>query len=65
MATRGFQGVGVGRLDGRVPPGQPVTDDFPVLTHGLTEFVETADWSLTVTDGMVTDVRIRRSCNSP
>ncbi|MDX2379532.1 MAG: molybdopterin-dependent oxidoreductase [Acidimicrobiia bacterium] len=53
MATRGFQGR-ARTSDGRVPPGQHVTDDFPVLTAGPTEFVETSEWELTVTDGIVT-----------
>ena len=53
MATRGFQGRGRS-TDGRVPPGQYLTDDFPVLTAGPTELVDTSEWELTVTDGMVT-----------
>jgi DMSO/TMAO reductase YedYZ molybdopterin-dependent catalytic subunit len=53
MATRGFQGR-ARSTDGRVPPGQYVTDDFPVLTAGPTELVDTSEWELTVTDGMVT-----------
>jgi DMSO/TMAO reductase YedYZ molybdopterin-dependent catalytic subunit len=53
MTTRGFQGRGRS-TDGRVPPGQFVTDDFPVLTAGPTEFVDTSEWELTVTDGIVT-----------
>ncbi|MFN3256436.1 MAG: molybdopterin-dependent oxidoreductase [Ilumatobacter sp.] len=52
MATRGFQGR-ARSTDGRVPPGQYVTDDFPVLTAGPTEFVDTSDWELTVSDGIV------------
>ena len=55
MATRGFEGRGRS-ADGRVPPGQHVTDDFPVLTAGPTEFVDTSEWELTVTDGIVTTV---------
>jgi DMSO/TMAO reductase YedYZ molybdopterin-dependent catalytic subunit len=53
MTTRGFQGRGRS-TDGRVPPGQHVTDDFPVLTAGPTEFVDTSEWEMTVTDGMAT-----------
>ena len=53
MTTRGFQGR-ERTNDGRVPPGQHVTDDFPVLTAGPTEFVDSSDWELTVTDGIVT-----------
>jgi DMSO/TMAO reductase YedYZ molybdopterin-dependent catalytic subunit len=40
--------------DGRVPPGQYVTRDFPVLTAGPTEVVPTDRWQLTVTDGTAT-----------
>lgn len=51
MATRGFQGKS--RLaDDAVPPGQFVTDDFPVLTAGPTVEIEHSDWELTVTDGI-------------
>lgn len=53
MTTRGFQGR-ERTNDGRVPPGQHVTGDFPVLTAGPTEFVDSSDWELTVTDGIVT-----------
>ena len=37
--------------DDRVPPGQYVTHDFPVLTAGPTEVVPTDRWQLTVADG--------------
>ena len=40
--------------DDRVPPGQYVTPDFPVLTAGPTEVVPTDRWQLTVTDGTAT-----------
>ena len=40
--------------DDRVPPGQYVTHDFPVLTAGPTEVVPTDRWQLTVTDGTAT-----------
>jgi DMSO/TMAO reductase YedYZ molybdopterin-dependent catalytic subunit len=40
--------------DARVPPGQYVTPDFPVLTAGPTEVVPTDRWQLTVTDGTAT-----------
>jgi DMSO/TMAO reductase YedYZ molybdopterin-dependent catalytic subunit len=52
MVTRGFVGRGR-RTDDAVPPGQYVTDDFPVLTAGPTEYVDQADWRLTVTDGVI------------
>ena len=51
MATRGFTGK-ARTTDDRTPPGQFVTDDFPVLTAGLTEHIEVEDWKLTVTDGI-------------
>lgn len=51
--TRGFQGRSRTESD-RVPPGQFVTDDFPVLTAGPTEEIERDDWQLEVTDGLVT-----------
>ncbi|GAA3224603.1 sulfite oxidase-like oxidoreductase [Actinocorallia longicatena] len=34
--------------DGRLPPGQYLTEDFPVLTAGPTEFVGTDRWELSV-----------------
>ena len=40
--------------DDRVPPGQYVTHDFPVLTAGPTEVVPTDRWQLTITDGTAT-----------
>ena len=50
MPTRGFTGKARTTND-RTPPGQFVTDDFPVLTAGPTEFIDEADWELTVSDG--------------
>jgi DMSO/TMAO reductase YedYZ molybdopterin-dependent catalytic subunit len=46
--TRGFGG----RRDAEgvtLPPGQHLTDGFPVLSAGPTQYVDTDDWSLTVT----------------
>ena len=37
---------------GRVPPGQRVTEKFPVLTAGTPRVTPQADWTLTV-DGLV------------
>ena len=52
MAKRGFQGRA--RQESKdVPPGQFVTDDFPVLTAGPTQEVSREDWELTVNDGNV------------
>ncbi len=50
MATRGFTGR-PRTDDGRVPPGQYVVDDFPVLTAGPTVGVTEQEWELTVGDG--------------
>ncbi|MBK6306281.1 MAG: sulfite oxidase-like oxidoreductase [Gemmatimonadetes bacterium] len=52
MATRGF----VGRRPAsdhadRVPPGQHLVPDFPVLSAGPTPHVATADWSFTLKEG--------------
>ena len=46
--TRGFTGRlrGEGEAQDRVPPGQFVTSDFPVLTAGPTPQTAVADWSL-------------------
>ena len=52
MATRGFLGrrppPGSGQ---RVPPGQSVTNDFPVLSAGPTPHVRTEDWRFTLKVG--------------
>ena len=49
--TRGFRGRR--QLDapaGRVPPGQYVTDDFPVLSAGPTPKISLENWRFTMTD---------------
>lgn len=52
MATRGFFGrrpaIDVAK---RLPPGQHLTDDFPVLSYGPTPEVPLADWRFTLHDG--------------
>jgi DMSO/TMAO reductase YedYZ molybdopterin-dependent catalytic subunit len=45
--TRGFQGRRR-RQDDRVPPGQYVVEDFPVLSAGPTPRVDTDGWRLSV-----------------
>lgn len=50
MVTRGFTGR-PRRTEDAVPPGQYVTDDFPVLTAGPTQHVPNRAWELVVTDG--------------
>lgn len=49
VISRGFAGGG-NASDERVPPGQYLTNDFPVLSAGPTPRIDTADWRLTVTD---------------
>jgi DMSO/TMAO reductase YedYZ molybdopterin-dependent catalytic subunit len=51
--TRGFLGRRRPEADSsRVPPGQSVTDDFPVLSAGPTPYTREADWSFAI-DGAV------------
>jgi DMSO/TMAO reductase YedYZ molybdopterin-dependent catalytic subunit len=51
--SRGFTGRRRPEVDpARVPPGQYVVNDFPVLTAGPTPRVDTADWTFTI-DGAV------------
>ena len=51
--SRGFQGRrGTDAPAGRVPPGQYVTRDFPVLSAGPTPRIDLADWRLEI-DGSV------------
>ena len=50
--TRGFTGRRRARPDGnRVPPGQFVTDDFPVLSAGPTPRTPLEKWTLALQDG--------------
>lgn len=52
MTTRGFHGAHRSEgTSGRVPPGQHVVSDFPVLSAGPTERIPTATWSFTLKVG--------------
>lgn len=52
MVTRGFTGKGRPAEDaGRIPPGQHLVEDFPVLSAGPTPRIETAGWSFTLKVG--------------
>ena len=52
MTTRGFTGRRQPpEITDRIPPGQTLTDDFPVLSAGPTPRVRTEDWSFTLKDG--------------
>ena len=51
-ATRGFSGRRRAQPEGnRVPPGQYVTDDFPVLSAGPTPRTPLERWTLALQDG--------------
>ena len=50
--TRGFTGRGSGGdQSGRIPPGQHLVDNFPVLTAGPTPNIDTSKWNFTVKVG--------------
>ena len=52
MTTRGFTGRGKPpEIKDRIPPGQSLTDDFPVLSAGPTPRVRTEDWTFTLKVG--------------
>jgi len=50
MATRGFSPKRSGGPPGRVPPGQHVVTDFPVLSAGPTPRSQLATWTFTLED---------------
>jgi DMSO/TMAO reductase YedYZ molybdopterin-dependent catalytic subunit len=56
IVTRGFTGRGreQGGAANRVPPGQYLTRDFPVLSAGPTPHPPLTDWMFTI-DGLVTE----------
>src|SRR3954463_10463197 len=54
--SRGFRGRRVDVDPARVPPGQYLTDDFPVLSAGPTPRTPLDEWSLTI-DGAVDESR--------
>src|SRR5215217_9061888 len=52
MVTRGFMGrLGSSDLSTRLPPGQHVVADFPVLSAGPTPRINTEDWAFTLKAG--------------
>ena len=52
MVTRGFTGrQRPPEIAERLPPGQYLEQDFPVLSAGPTPHVRTEDWSFTLKDG--------------
>jgi DMSO/TMAO reductase YedYZ molybdopterin-dependent catalytic subunit len=57
FVSRGFKGRRREEGEsGRVPPGQYLVDDFPVLSAGPTPRTPLADWTFTI-DGEVSDTR--------
>ena len=50
MITRGFRGKRPPVDPGRVPPGQHLTDDFPVLSAGPTPRSSPSTWSFALQD---------------
>lgn len=52
MATRGFSGRPPGKdVSQRLPPGQHLTEDFPVLAYGPTPRVNLAQWRFSISHG--------------
>ncbi|MEK1855741.1 MAG: sulfite oxidase-like oxidoreductase [Phyllobacterium sp.] len=52
MTTRGFTGRRQPpEITDRIPPGQSLTEDFPVLSAGPTPRIRTEDWSFTIKVG--------------
>ena len=52
MVTRGFVGrPRVPETENRLPPGQYLTEDFPVLSAGPTQHIRLEDWTFTLKIG--------------
>ena len=49
--SRGFRGRKPATQSDRIPPGQHLTHDFPVLSAGPTPHVSLADWSFSLDSG--------------
>src|SRR5580693_2113214 len=49
--SRGFHGRRRPAPAGRVPPGQYVTEDFPVLSAGPTPHTPLGDWTFSIAGG--------------
>ena len=48
IVSRGFHGKGRSGPEGRVPPGQYLVDDFPVLSAGPTPDTSLDDWTFSI-----------------
>jgi DMSO/TMAO reductase YedYZ molybdopterin-dependent catalytic subunit len=53
--SRGFRGRRTGGQPDRIPPGQHVTSDFPVLSAGPTPKADLDTWSFSLCDGVTID----------
>jgi DMSO/TMAO reductase YedYZ molybdopterin-dependent catalytic subunit len=51
IVSRGFRGRGRGDDSGRLPPGQYVTTDFPVLSAGPTPHTPLEEWTFAIEGG--------------
>jgi DMSO/TMAO reductase YedYZ molybdopterin-dependent catalytic subunit len=56
MSTRGFHGRGARSESKRVPPGQHLTYEFPVLSAGPTPHTPLEDWTFVVQDEDETEI---------
>jgi DMSO/TMAO reductase YedYZ molybdopterin-dependent catalytic subunit len=51
IVSRGFRGRGHQGPTGRIPPGQHLVDDFPVLSAGPTPHTSLDEWTFTIDGG--------------
>ena len=51
VISRGFRGRGTEGPADRIPPGQHLVDDFPVLSAGPTPYTALSEWSFTIEGG--------------
>jgi DMSO/TMAO reductase YedYZ molybdopterin-dependent catalytic subunit len=56
VKTRGFQGRRSGPQSNRLPPGQYLTDGFPVLSAGPTPRTPSASWTFVIEDEDETEI---------
>src|ERR687885_2121855 len=51
IVSRGFRGRGHEGPTGRIPPGQHLVDDFPVLSAGPTPHTPLEEWTFSIEGG--------------
>ena len=49
--SRGFRGRGRGAQSARIPPGQHLVSDFPILSAGPTPEPDLSGWRFEIEDG--------------